>query len=268
MANKYYMLMRSKIRFQLLNILGSYAKPSNYVHILNGHRISKTVPNRNDLETYRSKLLYLRKRCEFVNIEEALDLIINYKKVKKPTIAFTFDDGYEDCYTHIVPVLEEFGVNAVFFINPHFVDAADGDEDYIQYFTNHITMSPGKRPMSWSQIKDLQKRGFIIGAHTLDHYMVNHGSREDLVHQIVDCKKVIEEKLGVPCEYFAWPYGKISQTNKEAVEIAVNTYKYVFSQSDYKHFFSFNGTVINRRQAEPWWPLAHIKFFLSCKKTY
>lgn len=262
------MYLRTKFRFVLLNILGNFATPSNYVHIINGHRASKMPPNEEDYKAYKEKLLYLRKHCDFVNIDEAITLINEHKNVQRPTIAFTFDDGYSDCYTHIAPILEEFGVNAVFFINPHFADAAEGNEDYIKYFTTHVTMSPGKRPMSWAQIKDLQNRGFIIGAHTLDHYMVNQGSRQELLRQIVDCKKVIEEKLGKTCDYFAWPYGKISQTNEEAVDIALNTYKYVFSQSDYKHYYSFEGKVINRRQAEPWWPIGHIKYFLSCKKSY
>lgn len=266
--NKYYMLVRTKLRNQLLNFLGAFAKPAPSIHILNGHRASKIEPTIKDKDSYRSKLAYLKERCDFVNVEEAIEMIRDRKPIAKPVVCFTFDDGYEDCYTTIAPVLEEFGVNAVFFINPSFVDAADGNEEYIKHFTNNITMSPGKRPMSWDQIKDLQNRGFIIGAHTVDHYMVNHGSRNELEHQIIDCRKIIEHKLGVPCEYFAWPYGKITQANQEAVDIACETYKYVFSQSDYKHYYSFDGKVINRRQAEPWWPLTHIKYFLSALKTY
>lgn len=129
-------------------------------------------------------------------------------------------------------------------------------------------MTPDKRPMRWNQICELSKRGHIIGAHTMDHYMVNSDYKQILEYQINTCKGVIENHTDVPCDYFAFPYGKLSQANDLAISIACQKYKYVFSQSDYKHYYSFSGKVINRRHFEPFWPIAHVKYFLSCKKTY
>ena len=117
--------------------------------------------------------------------------------------------------------------------------------------------------MTWAQIKDLQDRGFLFGAHTLDHYCINDNNIEELEHQIGDCRKVMEEKLGVPCEYFAFPYGRLEHANPKSIDIACKHYKYVFSQSDYKHFFSYGGKVINRRHFEPFWPVSHVKYFLN-----
>lgn len=66
----------------------------------------------------------------------------------------------------------------------------------------NTTKSSDKHPMTWAQIKDLQDRGFLFGAHTLDHYCINDNNIEELEHQIGDCRKVIinisshmEEKL-------------------------------------------------------------------------
>ena len=75
----------------------------------------------------------------------------------------------------------------MFFINPNLIDAAENnDRDYIENFTVNTTKSPGKHPMTWSQIRNLQKRGFSIGAHTLDHYCINDDDTEELEHQIDD----------------------------------------------------------------------------------
>lgn len=159
-------------------------------------------------------------------------------------------------------------MNALFFINPHFADAADtNDKDYIENFTVNTTKSPGKHPMTWKQIKDLQKRGFLFGAHTLDHYCIADDNVEELEHQIGDCRVAIEDKLGVPCEYFAFPYGRLEHANPKSIDIACKHYKYVFSQSDHKHFFSYGGKVINRRHFEPFWPIKHVYYFLSCKRS-
>lgn len=138
-----------------------------------------------------------------------------------------------------------------FFINPNFVD---GDDVYIQNFTNNIVLTPGKIPMRWAEIRDLQSRGHVIGAHTMDHYMINDNDLAELDKQIGCCKSVIEHKLSTPCEYFAFPYGRLEHANQSSIDIACKYYKYVFSQSDYKHYFSFGGRVINRRHFEPFGP--------------
>ena len=264
-----FSIFRSLARSAYLHLLGSFLRPQSYIHILNGHMVDWNHDDDCDGARFAKLLENLHKDCEFVNFEEAVNMVINHTKVNKPTIAFTFDDGWRDCYTQIAPQLEKYGVNAMFFINPNFADAADNnDEAYIENFTVNTTNSPGKHPMTWSQMKELQQRGFLIGAHTMDHYCINDDNMEELEHQIGDCKKVIEEKLRTPCDYFAFPYGRLEHANPKSIEIACKHYKYVFSQSDYKHYYSFEGRVINRRHFEPFWPVSHVKYFLNCKKIY
>lgn len=256
------------LRALFLYVFGFFSKPSLDIHILNGHMVDWHHDNDEDGERFGKLLHELHKSCEFVNIEDAVRMIVNHEKVKRPTLAFTFDDGWRDCYTHIAPQLEKYGVNAMFFINPNFADAADNNDlYYIENFTENITKSPGKHPMTWAQIKELQKRGFLFGAHTLDHYCINDDNIAELEHQIGDCKTTIENKLGVLCDYFAFPYGKLEHANPKSIDIACRYYKYVFSQSDYKHYFSYGGKVINRRHFEPFWSISHVKYFLSKKKS-
>jgi len=261
--------IRSGLRSLFLYLVGSFRRPSPYVHILNGHMVDWHHDNEKNGQRFASLLEQLHKHCEFVNFETAVDMIINHVVVTKPTIAFSFDDGLQDCYSQIAPQLEAYGVNAMFFINPNFADAVDKkDTDYIKVFTEETIKSSGKQPMTWAQMKELQRRGFLIGAHTLDHYGINDDNLEELEHQIGDCRKVIEDRLGTTCDYFAFPYGRLEHANPVSIDIACRHYKYVFSQSDYKHYFSFGGKVINRRHFEPFWPISHVKYFISCKKEY
>lgn len=263
--------IRSIARYNVLNILGLFAKPKPGVHILGGHKITNACGSGSiaDRERFDKLLCNLEKHCKLVRIEDALSLIINRTEVNEPIIAFTFDDGFDDCYDSIAPVLEKHGVNALFFINPNAATAASNhEEDYIINFANIVTVSPGKRPMTWEKIKDLKRRGFLFGAHTMDHYMLNHGSLEELSAQIKNCKPIIEEKLGVSCDYFAWPYGTLANVNEKSIDIATETYPLVFSQTDYKHYYSFDNKVLNRRHFEPWWPYLHVKYFISCHKAY
>lgn len=268
MVKKLISLLRRFLRNTFLSTAGTLSHPSTYVHILNGHMVDWNHDNDEDGKRFARLLAELHKYCIFVNIEDAIRMIVNQEKVDHPTIAFTFDDGWRDCYTQIAPQLERYGVNAMFFINPNFADAAENnDTDYIENFTVNTTKSPGKHPMTWEQMKDLQKRGFLIGAHTMDHYCINDDDIEELEHQIGDCRKVIEERLDIKCDCFAFPYGRIEHANPASIDAACKHYKYVFSQSDHKHFFSYNGRVINRRHFEPFWPVTHLFYFLSCKRS-
>ncbi len=256
-----YMKARTAVRAQVLHLLSIGARPAPGIHILNGHRICGEA----EPDTFRRLLDRLAKQVEFVRAEEAVAMIERHEQPDHPCVAFTFDDGFSECADIFAPILEEHGVNAIFFVNPNYVE---GDDAYIRHFNHDTVQTAGKRPMRWDTLKDLSARGHIIGAHTMDHYMIVTDDRETLRHQIVDCRRVIEEHIGKVCDYFAFPYGQLSQASETAIDIAASAYAHVFSQSDYKHYYSFGGKVINRRHFEPFWPVAHVRYFLSCKKTY
>lgn len=201
----------------------------------------------------------------FLKFEDAVKMIDAKIQPDKPYVAFSFDDGFSECADTICPVLEDYGVNAMFFVNPGFIE---GDDNYIYNFTNNVMNNPGKTPMSWDTLSNLIKRGHLVGAHTIDHYMINTNDIKELTHQIVDCKIIIENKLSIKCDCFAWPFGRFDHTNTKAIEIACNTYSHVFSLTDHNHYFSFDGNVMNRRHFEPFWPIKHIMYFLCQKKHY
>lgn len=260
------MSLRNFCRSFFLDCFGTFSSPKRGVHILNGHMLTRGTPDHYSVNAFRSQLEELSKYTRFINFEQATALILSGEchRVTEPLVAFSFDDGFDEGYLYLAPILEDYGVNAAFFINPNYVD---GDRDYISNFNSNIVLTPGKRPMRWPQICELHKRGHIIGAHTIDHYMIASDNIEELRHQIVDCKEIIELKLGAECEYFAFPFGRLEHASELSIRIATEVYKYVYSQSDYQHYFSFNGNVINRRHFEPFWPVSHVKYFLDCRKS-
>jgi len=255
---------RAFMRNLVLDVAGTFAVPQPGIHILNGHQICNGLITEKAKDKFRILLQQLSHYVEFIRFEEAVKLILAKTKVDNPLVAFSFDDGFADCEP-IADVLQEFGVNAAFFINPNFVE---GNDEYIDKFLKTIVFTPDKQPMRWDKIKQLQAAGHIIGAHTMDHYLINTTDTEALKYQIEYSKEVIEKNLGVACDYFAFPYGRLEHANTQSIELACRCYPYVFSQSDYKHYFSFDGKVINRRHFEPFWPLRHVKYFLSAEKQY
>lgn len=258
--------MKREIRNIFLSTVGRFSRPKSGVYILNGHYLSRF--DNKDKSIFSSFLSSCRNFSEFINIEDAVDLIDSKSadKVDGTFLAFTFDDGFDDCFYSLAPALSSFNVNACFFINPHYVS---GNDDYISRFNEQLVKTSNKKPMSWKQIVKLKESGFVIGNHTLDHLRLSELDSDNIAVQILNSKRIIEEKLDVDCQYFAWPYGQRKDICTESLDVALSSHKYVFSGCDYTVYQSGeNRKYFNRRHFEASWPVSHLKYFLSKERLY
>lgn len=255
--------MREFIRNAYLSIFGSFAKPKKGIHIINSHFVSNAEVNIvKDKETFRSFLAFLSKRCVLLKIEDAVKMIEKNSIVDKCYVAFSFDDGFEECFSVIAPILEEYKCNAAFFVNSNYIQSS---LEYQKEFNRRIKQY-SKKPMNWNQVKELHFNGHLIGSHTRDHLNLAEISEKDVMEQILEDKKMIEYNLNCKCEYFAWPYGQEQHFSQSALKNALDSFKYIFSGTDYTNYFSFEGKVINRRHIEPFWKKSHLNYFLSVDK--
>ncbi|MBS1782409.1 MAG: polysaccharide deacetylase family protein [Bacteroidetes bacterium] len=251
---------RRLLRHLALDVLSLKGNITTGVHLLNGHYIGV-----NNLPTslFASLLNQIKNEAQLINFDEATKLIASGKIPKKEKlVAFTFDDGFEECFLKIRPVLNQEGLKAGFFINTGFID---GNNNYKKEFLQTKVMLPTtKEPMTWEHIITLRAEGHIIGAHTIDHVRLVGKSHENLFHQIVGCKNRIEEKLEQPCDYFAYPYGQLGDIEREGRKIASQYFLYNFTQSNSKEYYSFKDyPFINRRHFEGNWKFNHVKYFLK-----
>lgn len=255
-------MFRNRTRKLILDLLSLASSPKGGIHILNGHFIS--LDNETSSDVFKNLLEKLiESKVQLINFPDAVSRIAAHDiSPDQCYVAFTFDDGFEECFTKIAPVLDQFGIKGGFFINPNFVDC---NEHYRKnYLKNIVFTDSDKKPMTWKMIRELNNNGHLIGSHTLDHCRLN--SREENYEiQIAESKRVIEEKLNAPCNYFAYTYGRIRDFSPFALEIAGKYHQYIFSQDDARHYFSFNGRVINRRHFEGDWNYRHVLFFLQKK---
>lgn len=256
--------MRKFLRNLLLIGLGKFKSPQPGIHVINSHYVTSSFPNYNrDKMIFERFLKYLSSQGFLINIEKGMSMILNKESLEKKTqFILTFDDGFEECYTVIAPLLEKYGCRGIFFLNANYIDS---DLSYQRQFNKRIHLTT-KAPMSWDQVIDLHKRGHIIGSHTLDHYNLCELSTIEIKKQIFLNKEVLEKRLNYNCDYFAWTYGRMSDFPTSALLEAENHHKYIFSSANYKSYFSINNRIINRRHLEPFWPNSHINYFLSAKK--
>lgn len=58
----------------------------------------------------------LSKLYQFISIDEALEQI-NSSSIKRDSVVLTFDDGFQDNYVNLLPILKKYNVPAVFYVN-------------------------------------------------------------------------------------------------------------------------------------------------------
>jgi len=116
-------------------------------------------------------------------------------------IVLTFDDGYIDFYVNAFPILRSHNFHAVSFIPTSLISQG--------YY------------MSWGQIKEIQSSGLIaFEAHSLTHPNLAVLSFAEVKRQVNESKKILEGQIGVPVNFFAYPYGTSNQSTWEAVKEA------------------------------------------------
>ncbi len=68
---------------------------------------------------------WLAERCDVWPMREALDLLERGAANRRPLLALTFDDGYQDSHAHVAPVLEQHGLRGTFFVTTGFVQSGE-----------------------------------------------------------------------------------------------------------------------------------------------
>lgn len=121
----------------------------------------------------------------------------------------TFDDGYPDMVTDAKVILAEYDFSGTLYIPAGLVDSGGiikrySDED-------------GSRLLSWEECKSLIADGWEIGSHSMTHADLSDPLNVDIAAETADSKKLLEERLAIGINSFAYPSGKIC---REAVDFA------------------------------------------------
>lgn len=132
------------------------------------------------------------------DIPDILDGKIDYSS---KSAIFTFDDGYEDFYTVVFPLLKKYQIKSTIYIIYDFIGR--------------------KGFLTEQQIKELINSHLVeIGSHTLDHLYLKLTPEKTARRQIFESKAQLEKTFGIEIKTFAYPYGAFSQETVDLVKEA------------------------------------------------
>ena len=107
-------------------------------------------------------------------------------------IVISFDDGWKDQYPTAYQSLKKHNFLATFFI---------------------VTDSVGHSAfMNWEQLQEMSAAGMDIQPHSLTHPRLTELEGHDLRREIVESKKILENRLNKQVAVFSYPFGSYNDT--------------------------------------------------------
>ena len=184
-----YVMMRPQpVGFPILeyHMVATYTNDSGY---------SYNVPP----QKFREQMRYLQQEgyttitlLEFMKAKKG-----KFEMPDKPII-LTFDDGYDNNYYEMLPILEEFGMKANVFM-----------------VTNKIG---NKGYLTWEQLREMQKRGIEVGSHTANHLPLT-SLDEKKQDEEVYLSKLLMEWNGINTVFsLSYPNGKYNEPLTEILK--------------------------------------------------
>lgn len=166
------------------------------------------------LEKFKKQLFYLKKHYQIVDLGKLIELL-SLKQYSPLAVALTFDDGYQNNYTKLLPLLEYFNFRATIFLCP----------DFIGRGVIPASISGGKDlpALSWEEIKKMTKKKITFGSHTLSHINLGKEPIEKVKRELKESKEIIEFYIAKPISFFAYPFGKkedFNEFSKQAIKNA------------------------------------------------
>jgi peptidoglycan/xylan/chitin deacetylase (PgdA/CDA1 family) len=165
---------------------------------------------------------YLRRYYRVMDLEEALETVQS-GTVTAPTVVLTLDDGYKENYLNLRAVAEATGVPVTLFVCTEKVTTQQEFEHDIQWGLK------GFLPLTWDEVKRLERCGLRIGSHTRSHFDCGSMDEAQLQRELTGSRIDLESQLGHPVAHFSFPRGQPANMSPHAVKLAKKTYPYVCS---------------------------------------
>ena len=178
---------------------GHYVVPIMMYHNVDTTDVRKA--NTVSPQNFQRQMAYLKDHGYRVfSFSELVKSVTSDEPLPKKSVVITFDDAYEDNYTHAFEILKEYGYPAIIFAPSDLIG-----------LVGHL---------NWDQVEEMAKNGITFGSHTRHHSYLPDLSIQQQREEIFGSKRLLEERLGVAVDYFAYPIGGFSESIKQIVKEA------------------------------------------------
>ena len=196
---------------RLRSIIGWFGKqlqsPSSEIRILMYHRVNPSIDLQDQRiavtpEAFEEQMDWLVSHgWEGVSLQEAITQLRSHDISRnKKQVVITFDDGFLDNYEYAFPVLKKYRMPATIFLTSCKVDK---NPDFLKK----------------ENVQEMFQHQVSFGAHTIHHHKLPTLISIEAWKEIYGSKTLLESRLEIPMDTFAYPYGHY---NKEHRQMAID----------------------------------------------
>jgi len=152
-------------------------------------------------DDFRKQMAYLAENgFQTIDFYDLSLAITNKRELPPKPVIITLDDGYRDNYENAFPVLQEYGLNATFFVVTEFID--NNLRDYL----------------TWKMVEEMSAAGMRIEPHSKTHADLSAREREYIVYEVLGSMETIAGHTGERPRFFCYPGGRYNDTTLEVVQ--------------------------------------------------
>jgi len=172
------------------------ARPAE-LRVLTYHRFDGEPQNPFSMraEAFETQMAWLARERRAVSLDAVTGFVAGRTTLPAGAVLVTIDDGCRSTLTGALPILRRHGIPAVAFLPVGMLGA------------ERATTGFGEATMDWTEVRSLVAGGIAIGAHGWSHCSFGALDEAAMRVEAARARAVLEDRLGVPVEAFAYPFG-------------------------------------------------------------
>jgi peptidoglycan/xylan/chitin deacetylase (PgdA/CDA1 family) len=124
--------------------------------------------------------------------------------------ALSFDDGFQDNHSVVLPILQEMGIPATVYVATGLIGRPHP----------HMPPEAGVRMMVEDELRALSAAGVELGAHTVSHPDLRELPGAEQEREVRESREHVERITGAPVASFAYPFFFYDDAVQAAVRAA------------------------------------------------
>ncbi len=185
-------------------------------HFIGSRQDAQASGNFVSLETFEKQMLFLKRfGYRVISLEQFDEIRAGKRKPQGREIVLTFDDGNPSVFKLAWPIMKNYGFPST------------------QFMISEGLKNGTRGSVALNDIRDIRTEPLLTwGAHSRTHPFLSQVPDSDLESEIAGAKFDLEEQLGFPVHYFAYPFGDFDRRAVRAAEKA--GYRLAFTTSPKK----------------------------------
>ena len=194
-------------------------------------------------ESFKEQMEWLKSNVHLTNLDSILNFNNEENKKNDIQVAVSFDDGYKNLVSNVLPIVKKLNIKPSVFINTSCIK-----ENYSLRSDPNMGHYPDEIFMDWDDVRNLDREGWTIGSHGCNHYDLTKLDSSVINEELNLSKKIIEKNLNKSCIHFSYTFGKY---NDKLLSKVINSgYEYCYTGIHKPIIAEFNRYLIPRINIE------------------